>query len=81
MGRDGKASSREIYGFLCERTKMTPTRNQLSNILCKSGFFEAVGKIRMTNIMGHSSTVTVWGVKAEKAEAEGFLEPIPDEGN
>jgi len=81
LGVDGQATTREIYGHLCERTKMTPTRNQLSNILTKSGFFQKEGTMRMMNVVGTRSVVTIWSVVHAKAIEEGFLIPTETEKN
>lgn len=81
LGPHGEATTREIYSHLCDRTKMTPTRNQLSNILTKSGFFQKEGTIRMLNVVGTRSVVTIWSVIHEKSVAEGFLTETEIEKN
>ena len=80
LGTDGEATAQEIYHWLIQRTKMSPTRNQLSNILKKSGFFIALEQVNSKNIIGNRSRCTLWGVDVAAAEKEGFT-VLPSEQN
>jgi len=80
LGTDGEATSQEIYHWLIQRTKMSPTRNQLSNILKKSGFFIALEQVNSRNVIGNRSRCTLWGVDVAAAEKEGFT-VLPSEQN
>ena len=72
---EGK-STRQIYAHLVSRTKMTPTRNQLSNILGRTPFFIAIGKTRYHNTTGGRGEVTVWVLDPNEV-AEERLVPLP----
>lgn len=80
LGTDGEATAQSIYHWLIQRTKMSPTRNQLSNILKKSGFFIELDRVITTNVIGNRSSCTLWGVDVAAAEKEGFT-VVPSERN
>lgn len=73
LGEDGEGTSQEIYHFLIGRTKMSPTRNQLSNILKKSGFFIPIDIVNSRNVIGNRSRCNLWAVDVSAAEKEGLL--------
>lgn len=73
---EGK-STREIYDHLVTRTKMTPTRNQLSNILGRTPFFLPIGRQRYHNTTGGRGEVSVWVLDPNEI-AEERLIPLPD---
>tara|TARA_R110000851_G_scaffold108116_4_gene228980 strand:+ start:3445 stop:3759 length:315 start_codon:yes stop_codon:yes gene_type:complete len=73
LGEDGEATSQEIYHHLIGRTKMSPTRNQLSNILKKSGFFIPIDVVNSRNVIGNRSRCNLWAVDVSAAESEGLI--------
>lgn len=75
IGHDGMRNTHEIYDFLLGRTKMAPTRNQLSNILGRAPFFLPVDKEYVKNTYGNMGEITVWMLDSSQAISEGLLPP------
>ena len=64
---------RQLLDSMNKRWKRVPTRNEMANIVSKSGYFHKVETVKQEYASSVSGQVSLWAMKSEEAYKRGWL--------
>ncbi|MBP04739.1 MAG: hypothetical protein CMA72_08165 [Euryarchaeota archaeon] len=64
---------RQLLDEMGQRWKRIPTRNEMANIVSKSGYFEKCALVKQEYASTHRGEVSLWNMKTEEAYVRGWL--------